>query len=217
LLKYWLSLTGKEDPVVCLLGTAQGDHPETIVTWYETMNQLPCRARHLRLYGPTKNLRDFSAQLLPVDGIFVRGGNSVNMLAIWKAQGIDTILRTAWERGIVLAGESAGMVCWFEQGLSDSRPDRLTVLESLGWLKGSACPHFDTETQRRPTYQKMIADGELKEGLACDDEAALLFEGDRLVKAVASSPKASAYRVFRKEGRVVEEKMTMEVLGAEGK
>src|SRR5438105_3977138 len=107
LLRCILSLTGKPDPVVYSLPTASGDNVERIVVWYEIMNQLPCRPRHLRLSGPTRAARNFEKQLLSADAIVVPGGNGLNMMAVWKAQGVDTILRTAWERGIVLAGESA--------------------------------------------------------------------------------------------------------------
>jgi dipeptidase E len=212
MLRYVLSLTDKTDPIVYCLATAKGDHPETLVTWYEIMNTLPCRPRHLRMFGPTRNLRDFESQLLSADAIFIPGGNTLNMLAIWKAQGVDAILRTAWERGILLAGESAGMSCWFEQVLTDSRPDRLTKIEGLGWFKGSVCPHYHSEPQRKPTFHKMILDGELKDGLACDDDAGILFEGDKMVRVVALTAKATAYTVRRSGGQVMEEPLKAEML-----
>lgn len=212
LMRYILSLTGKSDPVVVCLPTARGDHLENIVAWYEMMNQLPCRPRHLRLFGPTKNLRDFEQQLLSADVIFVQGGNTLNMLATWKAQGVDAILRKAWERGILLAGESAGMVCWFEQTVTDSRPGGLTPLDCLGWLKGSACPHYHADPQRQPTFHKLLSDGGMKDGVACDDGAGLLFEGDKLVKVITTSEKATAYTLRRAGAEVVEEPMKAELL-----
>jgi dipeptidase E len=212
LISYMLSLTGKPDPVVVYLPTARGDNLESVVAWYETMNQLPCRPRHLRLFGPTKNLRDFEQQLLSADVIFIPGGNTLNMLATWKAQGVDAILRKAWERGILLAGESAGMVCWFEQTITDSRPGSLTPLECLGWLKGSACPHYHTEAQRKPLYEQLIAAGSMKDGLACDEGVGFLFEGDKLVKVVTVSEKATAYTVRRAGVKVIEEPLKAELL-----
>jgi len=214
LLRYVLSLTGKAEPRVCCLATAKGDHPEALVQWYEVMNALPCRPRHLRIFGPTKDLRNFEQELLAADLIFVLGGNTLNMIAVWKAQGVDAILRQAWERGIVLAGESAGMICWFEQAISDSRPGRLTAMECLAWLKGSAAAHYhEAREPRRPRYHELLLAGELKDGLACDDGAGVLFEGDRLAKVVTTSDKATAYRVRRAGPRVVEEPLPAELLG----
>jgi len=212
LIDYMLSLAGKPDPVVVCLPTARGDNLESLVAWYETMNQLPCRPRHLRLFGPTKSLRDFEQQLLSADIIYIPGGNTLNMLATWKAQGVDAILHKAWDRGILLAGESAGMVCWFEQTITDSRPGGLTSMECLGWLKGSACPHYHTETQRRPTFHRLIAEGTMKDGLACDEGVGIVFEGDKLVKVVTVSEKATAYTVRHDGAQVIEEPLKAEIL-----
>ncbi len=213
LMRYILSLTGKPDPVVVCLPTARGDNLENLAEWYETMNQLPCRPRHLRLYGPTKDLRDFEQQLMAADVIFVPGGNTLNMLATWKAQGIDAILRKAWERGILLAGESAGMVCWFEEAVTDSKPGQLTRMECLGWLKGSVCAHYHFLPQpRRPRLHEMLISGEMKDGVACDDGAGILFEGDKLVKIVTVSETATAYLVRRNGDQVIEEPLKAELL-----
>jgi len=216
LMRYILSLTGKTEPVVVCLPTARGDNLENLAVWYEIMNTLPCRPKHLRLYGPTKDLKDYEKQLLAADVIFVPGGNTLNMLATWKAQGVDVILRKAWERGIVLAGESAGMVCWFEQAITDSRPDRLTAMDCLGWIKGSGIAHYHYEPQpRRPRFHEMLARGEMKDGLACDDGAGLLFEGEKLAKVVTNSPKATAYKVERNGAQINEVPLAAELLKAE--
>lgn len=212
LVKFALSLTGKAEPVVVYLPTARGDNVESIVAWYETMNQLPCRPRHLRLYGPARGLRDFEQQLLSADVIFVAGGNTLNMLATWKAQGVDEVLRKAWERGILITGESAGMVCWFEQTITDSRPGGLSSLDCLGWLKGSACPHYHGEAQRQPTYHRLLLGGILKDGLACDDGVGVLFEGEKLVKVVTVSERSTAFMVRRDGANVIETPLEAEVL-----
>jgi len=106
-------------------------------------------------------MKNIEKQLLSADAIWVGGWNTLNMLAIWKAQEVDVVLRKAWEQGVVLAGESAGMICWFEEGNSDSRPERLTVVKGLGFLKGSACPHYSPDSGRGRDYHRMLADGEL--------------------------------------------------------
>lgn len=213
LLRFILSLTGKPEPVVCSLPTASGDNLERVVVWYEIMNQLPCRPRHIRLFGPTAKARNYEKQLLAVDAIVVPGGNGLNMLAAWKAQGVDAVLRTAWERGILLAGESAGMNCWFEQAVGDSRPERLSVLECLGWLKGSACPHYHSEEARwKLGFHQMLRDGQIKDGLGCDEGAGVLFEGEKLARVVSISPKAGAYKLRRLGTHVIEEPLKAELL-----
>ncbi len=213
LLRFIVSLTGKPDPVVCLLPTASGDNLERLAVWYEIMNDLPCRPRHLRLFGPTAKARNFEKQLSAADAIVVPGGNAVNMVAVWKAQGVDAVLRAAWQRGILLAGESAGMNCWFEQGVGDSRPERLSAIDFLGWLKGSSCPHYHDESAPwRTSYRELIAAGEIKDGIACDSGAGVLFEGDRPTRVVSISPQSGAYRVRRSGNDVIEERLAAELL-----
>lgn len=212
--KYLLTLTGKKDPVVYYLPTAAGDAPPGIVRWYEVMNEFECRPRHLKLFSDSKTLKNFEAKLLAADAIFVGGGNTMNMLAVWKAHGVDKILRQAYDRGVVLAGESAGMICWFDAGVTDSRASKLTALECLGFLKGSACPHYTFEKDRKPSYHRMLTSGELKDGVACDDGAAIMYENEQLAKVVAASAKARAYRVRLENGKVVEEALKVEYVGA---
>jgi peptidase E len=211
MLRYLLGLTGKKEPTVYYLPTAGGDAAPSIVNWYEVAHELPCRPRHLRLFDGSSHLRDLEGQLLSADIVFVGGGNTLNMLAVWKAQGVDAILKRAWERGTILAGESAGMICWFEQGLTDSRPERLTAMDCLGWLKGSACPHYNLP-ERKSNYHRLLAAGEFLEGVACDDRVAVLYEGDRLSRAVSTDARAKAYRVRRDGTKIVEEPLQTEVL-----
>lgn len=211
LLQYFLALTGKKEPVVYLLPTASGDSPVPITAWYENMNELSCRPRHLRLFNNSAGLKNLEQRLLSADAIFVGGGSTLNMLAVWKAHGVDRLLRSAWERGVVLAGESAGMICWFEQGLTDARPEKLTPLTCLGFLPGSACPHFN-EPQRQSSYHQLVAAGALRDGFACDDGVALLFENNSFVHAVSASPKAKAYRVRHAGAKVAQEPVAVAVL-----
>jgi peptidase E len=212
-MRYLLALTGKKEPVIYFLPTATGDSASTVMNWYELMNELPCRPRHLRLFGSSRLMKDFGPRLLSADAVFVGPGSTLNMLALWKAQGVDSILRRAWEQGVVLSGESAGLNCWFEQSVTDSRPERLTAMDGLGFLKGSICPHYDSERQRRPSYHQMLQTGEVKDGIACDDFVALLFEGEALTRVVSSRPEKTAYRVRLAGGKVVEEPLAAEFLG----
>jgi len=131
------------------------------------MSALDCRATHLSLIQPPS--ADLGAFVFAQDVIFVGGGNTRSLLALWREWGLDAILREAYERGIVLGGVSADMICWFEFGVTDSVPGALTPLKCLGWLPGSACPHYDKEIERRPSFQRLIAEGAIPGGYAADD------------------------------------------------
>lgn len=146
-----------------------------------------------------------------MDAIIVSGGNTLNMLAIWRAQGVDQILWTAWGKGIVLSGGSAGSLCWFEEGTTDSRPKEISKIECLGFLKGSHCPHYDSEKTRRPLYHAYIRSKELKPGYACDDRAAILFHDNEVKKVVSLNEESNAYYVFLQNGEVIERKLEKEV------
>lgn len=138
LLRYAVSLAGKEDPVVCLLPTASGDEANLIVKWYDLAADLPCRPRHVKTFDVSPRTPAFEKRLLSADVILVSGGNTLNMVAVWKAQEIDTVLRKAWEAGTLVVGDSAGMIAWFEEGMSDSWPGKHSRVEGLGFLLGSA-------------------------------------------------------------------------------
>jgi peptidase E len=129
------------------------------------------------------------------DVVWVGGGNTANMLAIWRLHGIDRALLEAWERGAVLGGVSAGANCWFEACVTDSFSGGLDGLpDGLALLAGSFCPHYDGEERRRPVYRALVMDG-FPAGIACDDFAAAWFEGTELREIVASRPGARGYRV----------------------
>jgi dipeptidase E len=141
---------------------------------------------------PPENLRELA---LGSDVILVCGGNTANMLAVWRVHGFDHILREAWDAGVVLAGWSAGMICWFEAGVTDSFGPQLEGLrDGLGFLPGSACPHYDGEERRRPVYTELVANG-FPAGIALDDGAAAYFDGTMLVEVVAASPDARGFHV----------------------
>ena len=212
-LKYLVSLTGKTSPKVCFLPTAVGDNPNNINTWYErsvSVGIIPFVQRmFISSYDQKESFEDF---LLGMDAIVVSGGNTVNMLAIWKAQGIDTILHKAWDNGIVLAGGSAGSLCWFEHGTTDSRPKVITQVDCLGFLPGSHCPHYDSEPGRRPLYHSYIQSKSFKAGYACDDQAGILFEDQAVKEVVALQEESNVYYVFEEDGIVKEQKLDKIVL-----
>lgn len=210
--QYVLAQTGKPHPKVCFLPTASGDSPDYIVRFYAAYSKLNCQPSHLSLFNP--HTADLESFLLEQDCIYVGGGNTRSMMALWQGWDLPRILRCAWERGVVLAGISAGGNCWFEQCTSDSLPGRLIVVPCLGFLPGSFSPHYDGEPQRRPTFHRLLKSGEIKPGYAADNSAALHFMGESASpKAVCSVPAAKAYRLERQAGQVVETPLEMQYLG----
>jgi dipeptidase E len=190
--EFVLGLAGTERPRVCFLPTAAADSAEYVVRFYEAFRER-AEPSHLELFGrPRRDIRDF---LLGQDVVYVGGGNTANMLAIWRVHGVDAVLREAWERGIVLTGISAGSICWFEAGVTDSFGDELAPLPCLGFLRGSNCPHYDSEPRRRPTYRRLVDNGELPPGLAAEDGVGLHFVDTELAEAVAGRPDARAFRI----------------------
>jgi dipeptidase E len=155
--------------------------------------ELPGDLTELSFYPwPPDDLRELA---LSADVILVCGGNTANMLAVWRLHGFDRILREAWEAGVVLSGWSAGMICWFEAGVTDSfGPSLAGMRDGLGFLPGSACPHYDGGELRRPRYRELVADG-FPAGIALDDPAAAHYAGTELHEVLVSSPDARGYRV----------------------
>jgi dipeptidase E len=193
LYEYILGLTRKERPRALFIPTASAEQPEYIVWFYERFAPR-AEARHLSTFPwPPKDVREL---ILSQDLINVGGGNTANMLAIWKVHGIDTALREAWESGVVLCGASAGMICWFEAGITDSFGPQLEGMDCLGLLPGSACPHYDGEELRRPRYRELV-DGGFPEGVAADDGVGIHFVGTEIAEVVTCRPGATAYRVTR--------------------
>jgi peptidase E len=205
LYRYVLELTGKERPRMLFVPTATGDEDSTVAMFYERFALKSEASTLLTFPYPPAELRE---RVLEQDAICVSGGNTANMLAIWRVHGIDSLMREAWEQGTILWGGSAGMICWFEHGVTDSFGPQLEAMDCLGFLPGSACPHYDGEELRRPRYRELIDVG-LSEGLAADDGAALHFVGTELQEVVSCRPGAAAYRVTR-DG---EEALAVRMLG----
>lgn len=203
-------LTGRKRPRILHVPTAVGDDQWSIDTMREILGEELWDPNHLSLFGvPEPGWRE---RVLEQDVIFVNGGNTANMLAVWRVQGFDRALREAWERGAVLAGWSAGAICWFEACVTDSfRPELDGLQDGLGLLGGSCCPHYDGEEKRRPVYHELVAAG-FPGGLAIDDGAAVVFQGRELLEVVSVREGAGAYRVFLGDGGVVEESLPARLL-----
>jgi dipeptidase E len=209
--QYIINQSKASRPKVCFLPTASGDAEWYIERFYKSFTSLSIEPSHLSLFKPST--RDLEGFLLEKDIIYVGGGNTKNMLALWKEWGIDVILRKAWESGTILTGLSAGSICWFEEGTTDSYGDGLETIKGLGLIAGSHSSHYDGEENRRPLYHSFIERGELKPGYAADDGAALHFIDEELSRAVSSRPYASAYRVEKKDGVIQEYRIATHYLG----
>lgn len=191
--RYVIAQTDKARPRVCFIPTASGEAQEYIINFYKAYTALGCEPSYLSLFRlPTADLEGY---LLEKDVIYVGGGNTRSMLALWREWGIDAILRKAYAAGIVLAGISAGANCWFQECSTDSVPGELRVLAGLGMAAGSFCPHYDGEAQRRPSLHRMIAEERLIAGYAADDGAAVHLVDDALFGTVSSRPQAKVYWV----------------------
>ena len=209
---YVLSLSGQERPRVCFVPTASGDSDATMVRFYEAFPVTRALPSHLPLMR-RQLAPEVRAHLLAQDVIYVGGGSTVNMLAMWRAHGVDSALREAWENGVVLCGVSAGSLCWYEAGVTDSYGRLAPLRDGLGLLAGSHCPHYDGEPDRRPAYQGLVAGG-LPAGIAADDGVGLHYVGSSLERIVSSREGAAAYRVSAVGGEAVEERLEAGFLGA---
>lgn len=213
MLHYAFELTGEERPNYCLIATANGDDAKYIANFYDACSRVSVNPSHLQLF-PMPNHDDIEKFIMSQDVIWVAGGSVANLLALWRLHGLDDILRRAWEAGIILTGQSAGSICWNIGGTTDSFGKGLRpVTDGLGLLPYSSGVHYNTEAQRRPLFQKLIADGELPDGYATDDGVNLHFIGTELHEAVSDRPDVFAYRVWKAEdGSVQEEVITPRLL-----
>jgi dipeptidase E len=212
-IRYMAELTGKPRPKLLYLPTASADSATSILSWYRNCAPLNVEpSDQASFIASTRQDKGWDEVLLAVDGIVCSGGNTLNQQAIWKAQGIDSVLREAWDRGIVLGGASAGSLCWFEEGTTDSRPKELTIVQGLGFLKGSHSPHYDAEPGRRPLYHKLIGSGEMKPGYACDNNAGIYFEDNEVRRVVATRAGAKVYYVSVVAGKVIEKPFEPEMI-----
>jgi dipeptidase E len=208
---YILKQSGKDNPKICFIPTASGDSEDYIQRFYSFFKNQNCMPSHLSLFRPPS--RDLESFILQKDIIYVGGGNTKNLLALWKDWGLDVILRKAWNQGILLAGISAGSICWFQEGVTDSYGEGLEPLNCLGFLKGSNCPHYDGEADRRPAYHNLIGAKKIQAGIAADDGVAIHYIEREISNIVSSRPTSKAYRVSY-ENKVVETELQTEFLGS---
>lgn len=211
--RYVASLTNLPKPKICFLPTASADNQGAIIRWYQLCHDLPVEPYVLSVwvnsyYAP----ESFDEILSKMDAIIVGGGNALNMMALWKAQGIDSALLKSLKRGTVLAGGSAGAICWFEGGVSDSRPKQLSFVDGLSFLGFSTCPHFRNEPGRRELYKDLILNNKVKPGYAIDEQAGVLFRNGKYVKSVSLNSDNQTFYISVIDGKILEEKLSFELI-----
>jgi peptidase E len=211
-IQYVVGLTKKQNPKVCYVPTASADNADNIKLWNFFCKKLSIEPNVLKVWGSSADTpKTFEETLLNMDAIVVGGGNTLNMMGIWKAQGIDQILNKALRKGIILAGGSAGSICWFQNGISDSRPVNLSIVDGLAFLPYSHCPHFGDSLRRNMYYQK-IKNYEIKPGYACDELSGILFENGICVESVSQNDINNSYYVSLKDGVILSQKIKSKIL-----
>lgn len=211
-IQYVVDLTKKQNPKVCYIPTASADNVENIKYWNFICKKLSIEPYVLKVWVSSADTpKTFEETLLGMDAIVVGGGNTLNMMGIWKAQGIDDILRKALKKGIVLAGGSAGSICWFQSGISDSRPVKLSVVNGLGFLPNSNCPHY-SDSLRKELYHNLIKSKEIEPGYASDDLSGIIFKNGKLIEAVSINEVNNSYYVSLKNGTINSQKIISQIL-----
>ena len=190
--KYILEQSNKTKPNVCFIPTATGDNEAYKVNYYATFSKMNCLPVHLDFFKRTPNLEELIASQ---DIIFVGGGNTKSMLAVWKDWGLDEILRKAYNNGTIMCGVSAGANCWFEKAVVDSWSEELKVMDCMGFVKGNCCPHYDEEPERRPMVKKFLEDKTLNNCFAVEGGCALHITDETEFKAVVFSKGKNAFEV----------------------
>jgi dipeptidase E len=209
--EYVIKQASKARPSVCFLPHATDDAVRNTFRFFKAFSKFDVKLTHLSLFSPeTADLESF---LMEQDVIYVGGGNTKSMVALWREWKLDGVLRKAYENGIVLAGLSAGANCWFDECSTDSVPGPYGVLPCIGILRGSFCPHYDGEVERRPSLHKMLSEGKIVSGYAADDGAAAHFIDGEFFGGVSSRPHAKVYKVDKVDGQVIEAVMKTHYLG----
>ena len=204
--KYILELTGKEKPNVVFFPTASAENQDYIIKFYKCFTKMNCEPSHVTFFQRTPRLDSI---INKADVIYVGGGNTKSMLAVWQEWKLDKLLLKAYNNGKILCGVSAGAICWFEQGITDSWASNLNVMDCLGFLPGMACPHYQEEKDRRPDVHKMLKQGKCGPGWAIDGGAAIHFKNGKYYKSIQFYADSYVHYVSIKNGVVQEDKKEM--------
>ena len=198
---YILKQTKKKNPRICFIPTATGDNEAYKVNFYSTFTNLNCYPSHLDFFKRTPDLNEL---ILNQDAIFVGGGNTKSMLAVWKEWGLDKILKKAYLNGTVMSGVSAGAICWFQNGITDSWASNLKMMPCLNFVKGTCCPHYDEEPERKPAVRNLLLTNKIKNVYAVDGGAALHIKDEKIFKSVIFKKNKSSYLVDIKKKSINE-------------
>lgn len=199
--KYIRSQSSKDNPKICFIPTATGDDSSYIENFYKAFDSLGCKTSHIDFFKRTINLRP---HILDQDIIYVGGGNTKSMLAVWRDWGLDTILKEAYNQGCVMSGVSAGAICWFEKGLTDSWADQLRMIPCMNFIPGSCAPHYDEEPERRPATKKLLEDGSIEFMYGIEGGSALHFKNEKPELGIRFSKNKKSYKVTLENNSIKE-------------
>jgi aminopeptidase N len=197
--KYIVEQCSKENPSICFIPTATGDDAGYIENFYKAFDSLKCRTSHIDFFKRTIDLKE---HILKQDIIFVGGGNTKSMLAVWREWGLDEILFDAYNRGVIMSGVSAGAICWFENGITDSWKDNQSILPCLSFVKGNCCPHYDEEPERIPFVSKILKNKEIDNCLAIEGFCALHVVDDLPKHIVSFGNESNCHFVSYKNNEI---------------
>ena len=206
---YILKQTKKKNPRICFIPTATGDNEAYKVNFYSTFTNLNCYPSHLDFFKRTPDLNEL---ILNQDAIFVGGGNTKSMLAVWKEWGLDKILKKAYLNGTVMSGVSAGAICWFQNGITDSWASNLKMMPCLNFVKGTCCPHYDEEPERKPAVKNFLLRSKIKNVYAVDGGAALHIKNEKIFRSVIFKKNKSSYLVDIKKKSINEKSFKKTIL-----
>ena len=199
--KYILNLSGKTNPKICFLPTATGDSDSYIVRFYSLFNSFNCKPSHIEFFKRTTNIKN---HIMDQDVVFVGGGNTKSMLAIWKDWGMGELLKDAYNEGVVMSGVSAGAICWFTSGITDSWDNELRVLPCLDFISGTCCPHYDEEPSRIPYVKKILLEEKVTNCISIEGGSAMHFIDGKPFKNVSFINNKNTYNVFVDKNDIVE-------------
>ena len=204
--QYILDQSNSKKPNICFIPTATGDDESYKVSYYATLSKLNCNPTHLDFFKRTPDLKKL---INSQDIIFCGGGNTKSMLSVWRDWGLDEILRNSYENGTIMSGVSAGAICWFEKGVTDSWAENLKVMDCMGFTKGNCCPHYDEEPERKPSLHNFIKTKEVYNCYAIEGGCALHIKNDEVHSAISFRGKKKSYLVKQLNNKIIETKLSV--------
>ena len=204
--KYILSLSCNDYPRICFLPTATGDNDNYIVRFYSVFTPLNCKPSHINFFNRTIDISD---HILNQDIVFVGGGNTKSMLAVWKDWGMDNILKQAYNKGVIMSGVSAGAICWFTNGVTDSWDNQLQIIPCLDFITGTCCPHYDEEPERIPYVNKVLMENKISSCISIEGGSAIHFIDGHPFKNVSFKIRKNTYNVSYENNQIIQEPYSM--------